>query len=202
MSYYALKDSDWAFDDQDEGRAIVVQADTPEEAISKATAMHIKEIPGAGGVTWEVARLDLVGIGDAEWDDDNQPKFEAFRFYEEGLNAPSETCKRIKALEAKLATANALVTCCCGDLVDAHNMGSGHSPVDQYHYAMMQLETKLATAEKALEPFADIADLIDAETEGMAETDELVLHFHDYEFAKWPVSFFREARAVLGGKPS
>lgn len=106
MSYYALKDSDWAFDDQDEGRAIVVQADTPEEAISKATAMHIKEIPGAGGVTWEVARLDLVGIGDAEWDDDNQPKFEAFRFYEEGLNEPSEFYKRMKALEAKLAAAN------------------------------------------------------------------------------------------------
>lgn len=105
MSYYALKDSDWAFDDQDEGRAIVVQADTPEEAISKATAMHIKEIPGAGGVTWEVARLDLVGIGDAEWDDDNQPKFEAFRFYEEGLNEPSEFYKRMKALEAKLAAA-------------------------------------------------------------------------------------------------
>ncbi|MDH0127194.1 hypothetical protein N7376_24870, partial [Brucella intermedia GD04153] len=58
------------------------------------------------------------------------------------------------------------------------------------------IELKLAAAEKALEPFADIADLIDAETEGMAETDELVLHFHDYEFAKWPVSFFRKARAA------
>ncbi|GEM_PF-888390 len=64
------------------------------------------------------------------------------------------------------------------------------------------LEAKLSAAEKALEPLADIADLIDAETEGMAETDELVLHFHDYEFAKWPVSFFREARAARGGKPS
>ncbi len=105
MTYYVLKDSDWAFDDQDEGRAIVVQADTPEEAISKATEMHIKEYPGAGGVTWEVARLDLVGIGDAEWDDDNQPKFEAFRFYEEGLNEPSEFYKRMKALEDRLAAA-------------------------------------------------------------------------------------------------
>ena len=65
-----------------------------------------------------------------------------------------------------------------------------------------EAEAKLAAAEKSLEPFADIADLINAETEGMAETDELVLHFHDYEFAKWPVSFFRKARAVLGGKPS
>lgn len=65
-----------------------------------------------------------------------------------------------------------------------------------------ELEAKLAAAEKALEPFADIADLIDAETEGMAETDELILLFHDYEFAKWPVSLFRQARAVLGGKPS
>lgn len=65
-----------------------------------------------------------------------------------------------------------------------------------------ELEAKLAAAEKALEPFADIADLIDAETEGMAETDELVLHFNDYEFAKWPMSLFRQTRAVLGGKPS
>jgi len=62
-------------------------------------------------------------------------------------------------------------------------------------------EAKLAAAQKALEPFADIADLIDAETEGMAETDELVLHFHDYEFAKWPVSLFRKARAAPGRKP-
>jgi len=68
--------------------------------------------------------------------------------------------------------------------------------------AVKALEAKLAAAEKALEPFADISDLIAAETEGMAETDELVLHFHDYEFAKWPVSLFRKARAVLGGKPS
>lgn len=62
------------------------------------------------------------------------------------------------------------------------------------------LEAKLAAAENALEPFADIADLIDAETEGMDETDELVLHFHDYEFAKWPVSLFRKARAARRGK--
>lgn len=63
-------------------------------------------------------------------------------------------------------------------------------------------EAQLKAARKALEPFADVANLIDAETEGMAETDELVLHFHDYEFAKWPVSFFRKARAARGGKPS
>lgn len=105
MTYYALKDSDWAFDDQDEGRAIIVQADTPEEAISKATGMHIKEFPGAGGVTWGVARLDLVAIGDAEWEDDNIPKYEKFRFYDDGLNEPSEMHKRMRALEAKLAAA-------------------------------------------------------------------------------------------------
>ncbi|MBB5700163.1 hypothetical protein FHS76_000001 [Ochrobactrum daejeonense] len=105
MTYYALKDSDWAFDDQDEGRAIIVQADTPEEAISKATEMHIKEFPGAGGVTWDVARLDLTGIGDAEWEDDNIPKYEKFRFYDDGLNEPSEIYKRMKALETQLAAA-------------------------------------------------------------------------------------------------
>lgn len=45
----------------------------------------------------------------------------------------------IEALNAKLETANALVTCCCGNPVDSHGMGDGHSPVDMYHYAHTRL---------------------------------------------------------------
>lgn len=50
-----------------------------------------------------------------------------------------EVFKHIEELNAKLDTANALVTCCCGSPVDAHGMGDGHSPVDMYHYAHMKL---------------------------------------------------------------
>ncbi|MCO7727822.1 hypothetical protein NJB93_14620 [Brucella intermedia] len=96
---------------------------------------------------------------------------------------------KVTALEAKLATANALVTCCCGDLVDAHNMGSGHSPVDQYHYAMMQLEAKLAAAEKELESYKSIVKDVCESQRG----------------TKWGKSaeciFDAIERAVLGGKP-
>ena len=45
----------------------------------------------------------------------------------------------ITELNAKLETANALVTCCCGNPVDSHGYGDGHSPVDMYHYAHMRL---------------------------------------------------------------
>jgi molecular chaperone GrpE (heat shock protein) len=61
-------------------------------------------------------------------------------------------------------------------------------------------EAQLAEARKALEPFADIANLIDSETEGMSETDELELHFHDYLMASWPVSLFRAVRHAFGRK--
>ncbi len=98
---------------------------------------------------------------------------------------------RIKELEGKLDTATALVTCCCGDPVDAHNLGSGHSPVDQYHYAMMQLEAKLAVMREAL--------------------SDLVSWFSDpSEYGPWIIKSGKHgaddavehARAVLGGKPS
>lgn len=62
------------------------------------------------------------------------------------------------------------------------------------------LKAQVKVVDEALDPFADISDLIDSETEGMSETDELQLLFHDYLFASWPVSLFRRARAVKGGK--
>jgi hypothetical protein len=73
--------------------------------------------------------------------------------------------------------------------------------VDGWKRRAEAYRTQLDEALKALEPFADIADLIDSETEGMSETDELALHFHDYLMASWPVSLFRAARrALTGGK--
>ena len=101
------------------------------------------------------------------------------------------------ALSAKLETANALVACCCGDPVDAHNMGSGHSPVDQYHYAFMQLEAKLAAAQKALEFYANRENWKNGRFE-QAEGGTVLRHH--------PSSVHKDrgakARAVLGGKPS
>lgn len=52
----------------------------------------------------------------------------------------------------------------------------------------------------ALAPFADMADYIDAETEGVSDADEVDVMFHDFLFAHWPVSHFRSARAALTAK--
>jgi BMFP domain-containing protein YqiC len=41
--------------------------------------------------------------------------------------------KRLEQLEAKL-------TCMCGDYVDHHSMGSGHSPVSMYDYSLSRAE--------------------------------------------------------------
>lgn len=45
--------------------------------------------------------------------------------------------------DAKLATADALVTCCCGNPM-THSGYEGHSPVSQYHWHMRQLEERYA----------------------------------------------------------
>lgn len=91
MSYYALTDSDWSWDDQAEGRAIVVRADTPQEAVRVATEMHISEFPGAGGICWKVARLWNVGFEIVDWEDDNKPNYDGFEFYPDGSNGPLDT---------------------------------------------------------------------------------------------------------------
>lgn len=98
MSYYALKDVDWPWDDETEGRAIVVRADTPEEAVRIATEKHLAEYPGAGGVTWDVSLLHLVAFGDASWEEDNRPVFEALTYYCAGINgAPDTPSERIRS---------------------------------------------------------------------------------------------------------
>ncbi|MBB4348003.1 hypothetical protein [Aliirhizobium cellulosilyticum] len=91
MSFYALTDSDWSWDDEGEGRAIVVHADTPQDAIRIATEKHIAENPGAGGICWKIARLWDVGFEMVEWEDDNKPKYIGFCPYPDGSNGPMDT---------------------------------------------------------------------------------------------------------------
>lgn len=61
------------------------------------------------------------------------------------------------------------------------------------------LQRENAELREALKPFADVADLVDSETEGVADSDEFQMHFHDYLMASWKLSMFRRARALLGG---
>lgn len=62
------------------------------------------------------------------------------------------------------------------------------------------LQRENADLREALEPFAEIADLVDSETEGVADSDEFQMHFHDYLMASWKLSIFRRARALIGGE--
>lgn len=59
---------------------------------------------------------------------------------------------------------------------------------------------RMAHLEEALEPFANIADLVDCETEGFADSDELGLYYDKYLFEKFPLSTFYTARAALKDK--
>lgn len=86
MSYYALTDSDWPWDDEGEGRAIVVKADTPEEAIKVATEKMRAEDPHDGGIGWKVARLNLVGFEGATWELGEEPVYDGFTYYSDGIN--------------------------------------------------------------------------------------------------------------------
>lgn len=73
-----------------------------------------------------------------------------------------------ETLKAKLATADALVTCCCGNPVDSHGMGDGHSPVDKYHYAHVKLTERIETLEAAA---AFLLDRMDEYEPEMSERD-------------------------------
>lgn len=61
-------------------------------------------------------------------------------------------------------------------------------------------EARVKELEGVLTPFADIADLLDAETEGFSETDQLILMLLDYEAARFPVSAFYKTRSALENK--
>lgn len=59
---------------------------------------------------------------------------------------------------------------------------------------------RIEKLEAALRPFADVADLLDAETEGISDTDELDLYLYDYLAMRYEAADFRTARAALNGE--
>lgn len=61
------------------------------------------------------------------------------------------------------------------------------------------MERENAALKEALRAFADISDLVDAETEGFSDDDTFDLMFHDYLLDRLPLHDFRRARALLGG---
>lgn len=64
------------------------------------------------------------------------------------------------------------------------------------------LEADKARLSEALRPFADMADYLDSETEGFADTDEFDLLYEDHLFHHFKVADFRDARAALSGSGS
>jgi hypothetical protein len=58
-------------------------------------------------------------------------------------------------------------------------------------------EADKARLSEALRPFADMADYLDSETEGFADTDEFDLLYEDHLFHHFKVADFRDARAAL-----
>lgn len=58
------------------------------------------------------------------------------------------------------------------------------------------LKARLAVMDAALEPFADFADFLDSETEGVSDTDEVRLFFEESDFLleRIYISAFRRAR--------
>ena len=63
-------------------------------------------------------------------------------------------------------------------------------------------EAREARLSEALRPFADMADYLDSETEGFADTDEFDLLYEDHLFHHFKVADFRAARAALSGSGS
>ena len=64
------------------------------------------------------------------------------------------------------------------------------------------MHSLLREAQAALEPFASISDLVDAETEGLDNSDTFDLMFHDYLLDRLPLEDFRRAAAIrnMGGE--
>lgn len=60
-----------------------------------------------------------------------------------------------------------------------------------------RLRAEIAAKDAALKPFAAVADLVDIETEGFADTDEFDLMFGDLLMERFKLSDFRAARAAL-----
>lgn len=68
MAIYILQDSDWDYGDK-EYPGIIVEADSIEEAIKKATDQAVLEDPHDGGITWKIAEIVTTAFCIRTWSD-------------------------------------------------------------------------------------------------------------------------------------
>lgn len=68
----------------------------------------------------------------------------------EAADALADLRKQRDDAKAHIEQVHAKYTCMCGSLVDEHGIGSGHSPVSMYDYALDQAETRAASLEAQL----------------------------------------------------
>lgn len=83
------------------------------------------------------------------------------------------------------------------DMNDLVMMGMAR---DEAYAEITRLKAESDAMRAALEPFADIADLLDSETEGLGPTDEFTLYYgedHSWLAARFTVLQFIKARAAL-----
>lgn len=65
-------------------------------------------------------------------------------------------CGLCDELRAELEQCHAKSTCCCGDYVKDHGMGSGHSPVSMYDHALDNANNEIKRLREALHKIADM----------------------------------------------
>ncbi len=83
MPFYAVQDSDWDWAQAD-GDAVIVEADNPEEAASKAVAKWLEvDAHAFDGAQLKVAPINLMGIIGCECTDDGV-QFDGFQYIPRG----------------------------------------------------------------------------------------------------------------------
>lgn len=68
MTTYILQDSDWNYADT-EYPGILIEADSIEEAIKKATEQMVLEDPHDGGIAWKIAVIETSAFCMRDWAD-------------------------------------------------------------------------------------------------------------------------------------
>lgn len=68
MTLYILQDSDWDYNNS-EYPGILVEADSIEEAVKKATEQAVLEDPHDGGITWKIAVIETSAFCMRDWTD-------------------------------------------------------------------------------------------------------------------------------------
>lgn len=80
---------------------------------------------------------------------------------------------------------------------DGSSWGVGSQTTTEAADEIERLTVEIERLREALEPFASVADLIEAETEGFDDSDEIELIYHDHLFDRLTVHQFKDAREAL-----